>query len=295
MKIQMRLRCQVVLVLSFIGLSSAEDDYENKLTKLWSLSSASTSDGSAVVNVTSASILIQPTSYSNEPIPARTSRESKLPYSYKKYAFRPRAIPLRSEPQEEKTVYYSQDNVNKYKSEVLFPGNYFPIAKEKSNENLTRDSYNPLEGGPFHPKSIPLMRGQMFEKRSLDDDEEPIIEKPEGFSEAVASRRSISDILGVDEDEDYQTEVEEEEDDDEEAVKGHKGPHGIKNKRKGLKKGKKQLTKYMLPLLLAYKLKYFALVPLLIGGLVLLVGATGLAGFFFALFAAVMGLQKGGY
>lgn len=51
----------------------------------------------------------------------------------------------------------------------------------------------------------------------------------------------------------------------------------------------------MLPLLLAYKLKYFALVPLLVGGLVLLVGATGLAGFFFALFAAVMGLQKGGY
>lgn len=51
----------------------------------------------------------------------------------------------------------------------------------------------------------------------------------------------------------------------------------------------------MLPLLMAYKLKYFALVPLLIGGLVLLVGATGLAGFFFALFAAVMTLQKGGY
>lgn len=51
----------------------------------------------------------------------------------------------------------------------------------------------------------------------------------------------------------------------------------------------------MLPLLLAYKLKYFALVPVMIGGLVLLVGATGLAGFFFALFAAVMGLQKGGY
>lgn len=46
---------------------------------------------------------------------------------------------------------------------------------------------------------------------------------------------------------------------------------------------------------MAYKLKYFALVPLLIGGLVLLVGATGLAGFFFALFAAVMTLQKGGY
>lgn len=51
----------------------------------------------------------------------------------------------------------------------------------------------------------------------------------------------------------------------------------------------------MLPLLLAYKMKYFALVPVMIAGLVLLIGATGLAGFFFALFAAVMGLQKGSY
>lgn len=57
----------------------------------------------------------------------------------------------------------------------------------------------------------------------------------------------------------------------------------------------KKLKKYMLPLLLAYKMKYFALVPVMISGLVLLVGATGLAGFFFALFAAVMGLQKGSY
>lgn len=196
------MRCQVVLVLLSLGLSAAEDDYENKLTKLWSLSSASNSDGSAVVNVTSASILIQPTSYSSDQyVPSRTSRESKLPYTYKKFAFKPRAIPLsRSEPaQVERNVYYSQDNVNKYKSEVLFPGNYFQIAKQKSSENLTQDSsYNPLgeTGPPFHPKSIPLMRGEEFQKRSLDvnedEDEEPIIEKPEGFSEAVASRRSIS-------------------------------------------------------------------------------------------------------
>lgn len=202
MKIQIRMRCQVVLVLLSLGLSGAEDDYENKLTKLWSLSSASNSDGSAVVNVTSASILIQPTSYgSDQYVPSRTSRESKLPYTYKKFAFKPRAIPLsRSEPaQVERNVYYSQDNVNKYKSEVLFPGNYFQIAKQKSSENLTQDSsYNPLgeTGPPFHPKSIPLMRGEEFQKRSLgvdeDEDEEPIIEKPEGFSEAVASRRSIS-------------------------------------------------------------------------------------------------------
>lgn len=56
---------------------------------------------------------------------------------------------------------------------------------------------------------------------------------------------------------------------------------------------KKKLKKFLLPLLLAYKLKFFTLIPVLIGLLVLLTGATGLAGFFFALFAAVMGLKAG--
>ncbi|KAJ2940099.1 hypothetical protein O0L34_g6467 [Tuta absoluta] len=286
MKVPMRWRCQIVLVLSLIGLSKAEDNYDNKLTKLWSLSSASNSDGSAVVNVTSASIIIQPNSY-NEPSP-RTARDSKMPYAYKKYAFRPRAIPLRDLDTQE-TNYYSQNNVNKYKSEVLFPGNYMPIAKAKSDDNPANDSNDEKV---FHPRAIPLIRSQESQARSLDDYEEPIIEKPEGFTEAVASRRSISDILGVEEDEDYQTDVEEEDEDDE--TKEPKG-HGAHIKRKRLKKGAKKLTKYMLPLLMAYKLKYFALTPLLIGGLVLLVGATGMAGFFFALFAATMGLQKGGY
>jgi len=56
----------------------------------------------------------------------------------------------------------------------------------------------------------------------------------------------------------------------------------------------KKYKRYMLPLLLAYKLKFFTLIPVLIGGLVLLTGTTGLAGFFFALFAATMGLKGGG-
>lgn len=47
----------------------------------------------------------------------------------------------------------------------------------------------------------------------------------------------------------------------------------------------------MLPLLLAYKLKFFTLIPLLIAMKVLLAGSTGMAGFFFALFAAVMTLK----
>nr|XP_022918652.1 uncharacterized protein LOC111427644 [Onthophagus taurus] len=58
---------------------------------------------------------------------------------------------------------------------------------------------------------------------------------------------------------------------------------------------KRKLKKLLLPLLLAYKLKFFTLIPVLIGGLLLLTGATGLAGFFFALFAAVMGLKTGHY
>jgi len=66
------------------------------------------------------------------------------------------------------------------------------------------------------------------------------------------------------------------------------------NEERGKKGGiKKKMKKYMLPLLIAYKLKFFTLIPVLIGGLILLTGATGLAGFFFALFAAVMGLKSG--
>lgn len=59
-----------------------------------------------------------------------------------------------------------------------------------------------------------------------------------------------------------------------------------------LKKVKKKFQEILLPLLLAYKLKFVALIPLLAGGLILLVGSTGLAGFFFALFTAVMSLHS---
>ncbi|XP_001996052.2 mediator of RNA polymerase II transcription subunit 15 [Drosophila grimshawi] len=59
-----------------------------------------------------------------------------------------------------------------------------------------------------------------------------------------------------------------------------------------LKKLKKKIQKLLLPLLIAYKLKFLTLIPVLIGGLTLLVGTTGLAGFFFALFTAVMSLKS---
>ncbi|XP_018321590.1 uncharacterized protein LOC108734500 [Agrilus planipennis] len=60
------------------------------------------------------------------------------------------------------------------------------------------------------------------------------------------------------------------------------------------KKLKKRFEKYILPLIMAYKLKFVALIPLFVGGLILLVGSTGLAGFFFALFAAALGLKASG-
>lgn len=86
----------------------------------------------------------------------------------------------------------------------------------------------------------------------------------------------------------------------------HKKKHdGKKKKKKKKGKGKKKknkghfkikhfkkLKKYMFPLLLAYKLKFLMLIPLLLGGLVLIVGTTGFAGFFFALFAIGLSLQK---
>uniref|UniRef100_A0A2H1V298 SFRICE_001829 n=1 Tax=Spodoptera frugiperda TaxID=7108 RepID=A0A2H1V298_SPOFR len=255
------------VVLCCVALASA-DQYQDALKKLWN------KDSDSVIDVTSASIVIKPSSFQ--------SRESRVPYTYQRYAFKPRAIPLRpEEPQVERNMYYADV---KNKTNILFPGNYIPIAKEKSN--LTDD-------GQFHVRAIPLIRREEYEKRSLDV-EEPIIEKPEGFSEPTVSRRSLSYIMGDDdaEDEFEDDDRDYEEEEDATSIKGE-GEERHKNKRKKIKP--KKLKKYMLPLLLAYKMKYFALVPVMIAGLILLIGATGLAGFFFALFAAVMGLQKGGY
>ncbi|XP_075986860.1 uncharacterized protein LOC142983727 [Anticarsia gemmatalis] len=252
---------QTLFVICCIVLSNAEE-YHDSLKKLWN------KDSDSVIDVTSASIVIQPSSFSDQ-----YAREPRIPYTYRRYAFKPRAIPIREEPQVERSNYYAEEAKNK--TDILFPGNYLPIAKEKGSD------------GRFHAKAIPLIRSDEYQRRSLDV-EEPIIEKPEGFSEA--SRRSISYILGglEDDDDDLDDDGEFEEEDvrDEERKKGQLKKKKIKPKK---------LKKYMMPLLLAYKMKYFALVPVMIAGLVLLIGATGLAGFFFALFAAVMGLQKGGY
>ncbi|XP_014475674.1 PREDICTED: uncharacterized protein LOC106744994 [Dinoponera quadriceps] len=54
---------------------------------------------------------------------------------------------------------------------------------------------------------------------------------------------------------------------------------------------KRRMDRTMMALLMAYKLKFIALIPTMIGGLILLKGTTLLAGFFFALFATVLGLK----
>lgn len=168
-------------------MSTVGEDYENKLTKLWSPSRTTDSDGSAVMNVTSASIVIQPSTNYDD---ANTVRALEN----KKYAFRPRAIPLRKNEQRtqvEKNVYYSQDSVKNYKTNVLFPGNYEPIAKEKSRQFNPKDNMYGL-GGLFQMQTIPLIRNDEFQKRSFDTIEQPIIVKPEELVEPSASRRSLS-------------------------------------------------------------------------------------------------------
>lgn len=69
---------------------------------------------------------------------------------------------------------------------------------------------------------------------------------------------------------------------------------GRKKKKFKHFKMKKKFKKFLIPLLLAYKLKFLALIPLVIAGLVLLVGSTGMAGFFFALFTAVISIKHKG-
>ncbi|GBP17607.1 hypothetical protein EVAR_12313_1 [Eumeta japonica] len=248
----------IVLIINIILVVKANGRYEGKLSKLWSMSE----DQRAVVNVTTASIVINPKYYSeSKPEPSRFWTD----YA-KRFSFKPRAIPLRRED--------SQLERSVEKSDILFPGDYVPIPEKKAL--MESSTLNPNDRVLFHPKVIPLYRNEDY-GRSMGSNE-PIIEKPEGYVEQNATRRFIS---GDDDD-----------DEDEEEVEVDLDGNDQNQKTLKKKKFKKKYAKYMLPLLLAYKLKFFTLIPLLISGLVLLVGATGMAGFFFALFTAVMGLQK---
>uniref|UniRef100_A0A182IM03 Transmembrane protein n=1 Tax=Anopheles atroparvus TaxID=41427 RepID=A0A182IM03_ANOAO len=83
-------------------------------------------------------------------------------------------------------------------------------------------------------------------------------------------------------------------DDDDDGDGAEKGTGGLITLQGRKKKFhlKKKYKKFLIPLLLAYKIKFLALVPAIIGGLILLVKSAGLAGFFFALFTAVVSLKK---
>lgn len=161
---------QTLFVICCFVLSSAEE-----YRKLWHQDHSE-----SVIDAKNAPVVIQPSSFTNQF--TREPREPTVPYTYRRnarYAFKPRAIPIRDEPQVERSSLYA--DVLKNKTDILFPGNYLPIAKEKSSAS----------DGQFHAKAIPLIRSDEYQRRSLDVDE-PIIEKPEGFSEEPASRRSLS-------------------------------------------------------------------------------------------------------
>lgn len=57
------------------------------------------------------------------------------------------------------------------------------------------------------------------------------------------------------------------------------------------KRVRHRFRKFLIPLLMAYKLKFFTLIPMIISGLVLLTGSAGMSGFFFALFTAVLSMK----
>lgn len=85
------------------------------------------------------------------------------------YAFRARSLPMKRSNQN-KPVYYAEDNLsNGYKTELLFPGNYYSISKEKS----VQDDQQAKVDEKFKPQIIPLIRGRTFEKRSLNVEETP--------------------------------------------------------------------------------------------------------------------------
>jgi len=66
----------------------------------------------------------------------------------------------------------------------------------------------------------------------------------------------------------------------------------IEDRTSQKKKRKTFFRKMLLPLLIVAKLKIAIMFPILIAAMVLLVGSTGMAGFFFALFTAAVTHNK---
>ncbi|XP_076677261.1 uncharacterized protein LOC143373682 [Andrena cerasifolii] len=65
--------------------------------------------------------------------------------------------------------------------------------------------------------------------------------------------------------------------------------YGMEHERP--RRRRRKMDRTMIALLMAYKMKFIALIPTMVGGLILLKATALLAGFFFALFAAVLGLK----
>ncbi|XP_031786369.1 uncharacterized protein LOC116417427 [Nasonia vitripennis] len=60
---------------------------------------------------------------------------------------------------------------------------------------------------------------------------------------------------------------------------------------RGRKKKLRQMNRTLMAIIMAYTLKFMFLIPTFVGTLILLKFTTALAGFFYALFAAVLGLE----
>ena len=66
---------------------------------------------------------------------------------------------------------------------------------------------------------------------------------------------------------------------------------GLAGEPRGKRKKIKRLNKTLMAIAMAYTLKFMFLIPTFVGTLVLLKFTATLAGFFYALFAAVLGLD----
>ncbi|XP_075210474.1 uncharacterized protein LOC142317809 [Lycorma delicatula] len=131
------------------------------------------------------------------------------------------------------------------------------------------------------------------EEEDDEDEEDDDDDEESGFESGLEDSEEDEDNA-VDSTDEGEKDDDSDEADENDGEPPRKRKHDKKKKKKKGYKSKhlKKLKKYMFPLLLAYKLKFFTLIPLMLGGLVLIVGSTGFAGFFFALFAIGLSLQK---
>ncbi|XP_055616529.1 uncharacterized protein LOC129762348 [Toxorhynchites rutilus septentrionalis] len=180
----------------------------------------------------------------------------------------------------------------RWKSQKITP----PGRSRINNRSMTACNEIKSSVGPsiLRSKMGPIMQNQtaiqMRQDTNLFD---PNYGRLDGLTELLARASQSSDVeeyfrkyvLDGDVSASFEDDDEDDENDDDDDYNDPEAR--FKKKKKKLK-----YKKFLLPLLLAYKLKFMMMVPAMIGGLVLLVKAAGLAGFFFALFASVVSLQK---